>query len=142
MIINLTKNRIIAEKPLIALSFIERGRGMIGRKFNGFDAMVFNRCNTVHTMMMAMNIDVLFLDSENVICTMHRKLTPWKLFVRSGNAVAVIELPEGTAERTGTEIGDVLNLNAEINRDKEEELKQHLLPTPEAVISMNKQVNK
>jgi uncharacterized membrane protein (UPF0127 family) len=137
MIINLTKNKIIAKKTLFAVSFTARGRGMIGRTFEDFDAMVFNRCNSIHTMLMGMKIDVLFVNSENSICEIRKELLPWKPFIRCSKAVTVIELPCGTIDRTGTEIGDILNLNAEVTQDTEQKLEQHLLPTPEAVISIN-----
>ncbi len=138
MIINLTKNKIIAEKPVAALSFIARGCGMIGKDFTDFDAMVFNRCNCIHTLLMNIKIDVLFIDKENHICDFRKRLVPWMPFIRCGKAVAVIELPEGTIDETGIESGDLLDLNAEVTKEKQENLKEQLLPTPEAVILMKK----
>ena len=137
MIINLTKNKILAQNPVAAISFYERGRGMIGRNFNDFDAMVFDRCNCLHTLLMSIAIDILFVNSDNIICELRKDLKPWRPFIRSGKACSVIELPAGTIEKTGTVLGDVLNLNAEVTQEIEEELKQTLLATPEAVISMN-----
>ena len=137
MIINLTKNKIIAKKPLFAVSFMARGRGMIGRNFEDFDAMVFSRCNSIHTMLMSIKIDVLFVNIENSICEIRKGLLPWKPFIRCSKAMAVIELPDGAINRTETEVGDVLNLNAELTQDTKKELERHLLATPEAVISIN-----
>ena len=137
MIINLTKNKILAQKPVAAISFCERSRGMIGRNFDGFDAMVFDGCNCIHTLFMSIAIDVLFVSSNNVICELRKDLKPWRPFIRSGKARSVIELPAGTVEKTDTVIGDVLNLNAEVTQEIEEELQRNLLATPEAVISMN-----
>ena len=104
---------------------------MIGRDFSEFDAMVFNRCNSIHTMLMSIKIDVIFIDKENSICDIRKELGPWRPFIRCGKAVAVIELPEGTIEDTGTEIGDMLDLNAELTEEKSKKLKEQLLPTPE-----------
>ena len=137
MIINLTKNKILAHKPLIAVSFLERGRGMIGRKFDDFDAMIFNECNSIHTMFMGCKIDVLFIDGNDRICALRKQLSPWRPFIRSGDAISVIELPSGVIERTDTIIGDILNLNAEVTKEKEELLKSSMLPTPEALISID-----
>ena len=141
MIINLTKNKILAKHPISAISFSSRGRGMIGRQFDNFDAMIFNRCNSIHTMLMSINIDVLFVSSENKICDLRKKLKPWKPFVRVGEATSVIELPEGTIEKTGTEIGDIVNLNAEVTQNKEAELNQNFLTTPEAVTYLKTQID-
>ena len=135
MITNLTKKVPIARNPVYPSNLFSRGRGMIFNDFTDFDAMVFNHCNSIHTMLMQINIDVLFIDIENSICDLRKQLVPWKLLVRSASAVAVIELPSGTIDMTKTEIGDILNLNAELTSEEIEKQKE-LLPTPEAVISM------
>ena len=137
MIINLTKNKIVANNPQIALSFIERGRGMIGRKFDDFDAMIFNGCNSIHTMFMSSEIDVIFVDKNNKICDLRKRVKPWRPFIRSGHALSVIELPPGVIEKTETVVGDVLNLNAETVKGAEEKSKDPILPVAEAVISMS-----
>ena len=137
MIINLTKNKILANSPIVALSFLARGRGMIGRNFDDFDAMIFNECNSIHTMFMRIRIDVLFIDRSDKICDLRKQLRPWRPFIRSAEAVSVIELPSGIIERTETVIGDILNLNAEVTKEKEEIINRSMLSTPEAVISMN-----
>jgi len=103
---------------------------MICRKFDTFDAMVFNNCNCVHTMLMSMNIDIIFIDSENRVCDLREKLVPWRPWVRCGKASTVIELPEGAIRRSGTAVGDVLDLNAETSKDTAAELAETLMPTP------------
>lgn len=114
MIRNLTKKSVISKEPYVAGSFLDRGRGMIMRSFGRFDSMVFHRCNAIHTMFMSINIDVLFVDSGNTISGVRRRVVPWTPIVRCSGAANVIELPEGTIDRTGTEVGDVLDLNAEL----------------------------
>jgi uncharacterized membrane protein (UPF0127 family) len=141
MIINLTKNKIIARKPLPAVTFAARGRGMIGRTFSDFDAMVFNKCNCIHTMLMSMDIDVLFVDKDNRVCEVRRKLKPWNPLVRCAQASAVIELPAGAIDKTNTELGDILDLNAELSQETRKTTEEQLLPAPDAVIPMNKQVD-
>ncbi|MCX6983468.1 MAG: DUF192 domain-containing protein [Lentisphaerae bacterium] len=114
MIHNLTKKTVIARKSFVAMTFHDRARGLIGRDFQNFDAMVFNNCSSIHTMFMSMGIDVLFVDRNNKICGLRRNLSPWIPFVRSPGAFCVIELPAGTVERSNTEKGDVIDLNAEL----------------------------
>lgn len=96
---------------------------MIGREFGDFDSMVFNHCNAIHTLFMGIRLDVIFLDRENKICKLEEGLKPWKLMVRSGRAYSVIEMPCGTIEKTGTELGDVLDLNATMTREMENKIK-------------------
>ncbi|MDD3119770.1 MAG: DUF192 domain-containing protein [Victivallales bacterium] len=124
MIINLTRKKCVCRMPVIASNFFLRTRGMIGREFRGFDGMVFNRCNAIHTMFMSIDLDVVFMDRENRVCEICEQLPPWRPVVRSRRAVTVIELPVGTIAGTGTRVGDILDLNAELSREAEAQLQQ------------------
>lgn len=115
MIINLTKNTTISRKTEYATGLIQRGRGMIGRQFTDFDAMVFENCNSIHTMLMSMRIDVLFVTKENKIFAAHKNVAPWRPVLRCKQAITVIELPAGNIDITHTDVGDVLDLNAELS---------------------------
>lgn len=114
MIWNLTKKKIVARRPICALSFITRARGMIARDFREFDAMVFPNCKAIHTMFMTKRIDVIFVDAENRVCEIRKRLSPWLPIVKSRTAVTVVEMPSGAIDSSGTEIGDILDLNSEI----------------------------
>ena len=141
MIHNLTKNNVIAHKAVIAEGFATRGIGMIGKNFDGFDAMVFNRCNSIHTMFMSIKIDVLFIDSENSICEIRERLLPWKPLVRCSNATTVIELPAGTVGKKGAEVGDSIDLNAELTKETEKKIRASIIPAPEVAIPLKQQVD-
>ena len=56
MIFNLDSLHYVARRPVWALAWRDRLRGMIGRRFEpeGIDAMIFPRCNAIHTMWMSM----------------------------------------------------------------------------------------
>lgn len=127
MILNLTKNKPLSRRPVYARGVVTRGRGMIGRDFTDFDAMVFENCNTIHTLFMSIPIDVVFLDVENKVCEIREGVRPWVPFVRSPNAVSVIEIPEGNARRTSLEEGDAIDLNAEASGEKRGELAKEIL---------------
>lgn len=122
MIRNITKNTCIAQNPRKAGTFRNRVRGMIGRRFDGFDALIFERCSMIHTFFMSMKIDVVFLSPENKVLRVVHSLPPFVAACGCRNAAMVIELPEGTAERSRTEAGDYLDADAgavgELNRDK------------------------
>ena len=62
MIFNLDSLHYVARRPVWALAWRDRLRGMIGRRFEpeGIDAMIFPRCNAIHTMWMSIPIDVVF----------------------------------------------------------------------------------
>jgi len=116
MIVNLTNKRYISRNPFLAMSFYDRMRGMIGRRFHitGFDAMIFTGCNAIHTCFMTQKIDVIFLDSENTVVALRKNLARWLLLVRCSKAVTTIELPAGVIEHSETKIGDVINISEEV----------------------------
>jgi uncharacterized membrane protein (UPF0127 family) len=138
MIFNISKKKCISKNPYYARNFFIRGRGMIGRDFSNFDAMVFERCNSIHTLFMGISIDVLFVDRENNVCEVRRELSPWRPFIRCGAAYSVIELPVGAIENTGTEKGDFLDLNADLcESEKNKIVENDLLQSAETVIPLS-----
>ena len=116
MIVNLTNKRYIARNPFFAITFTDRIRGMIGRKFHtsGFDAIVFSGCNSIHTFFMSQKIDVIFLNTENQVIGLRKNLAQWLMLVRCVRAVSTIELPAGVIEHSDTEIGHVINVSEDI----------------------------
>jgi uncharacterized protein len=139
MIYNLTKRTVLARRPVTALGFLPRARGMIGRRFGDFDAMVFNHCRCIHTLGMSMAIDVVFVDRENRICALRQELVPWLPLVGASRAMSVIELPAGAITRSGTETGDVIDLNAELTETARKALAgKSMLQTAEIIASCRK----
>ena len=124
MICNITRRSYLAEHPRWALSPWERLRGMIGRRFvpGEFDAMVFERCSSIHSCWMSMPIDAVFIDGEFRITAIRHRLLPWRVAFGGVGARSVIELPAGAAARSGSEIGDFLNLNSSLTGDAIEKL--------------------
>lgn len=117
MIRNLTKHTLLSRKTRHMTGFWERGRGMIGQTFSGFDAMVFPDCSSIHTMFMKQDLDVLFVDRANMVVRAIRSLKPWRPCIYSPAARTVVELPAGVIAATGTEPGDHLDLLAETEEE-------------------------
>jgi len=115
MIRNLTRQTVLSYRTFQAVSFCDRLRGLIGRRFEriGADAMVFPSCSAIHTFFMTFPIDVIFLGADNTVLATHPGCRPWRPAVRCRGALSVIELPEGALVHTGTLPGDRLDLNAE-----------------------------
>ena len=75
--------------------------------------LVIDPCSSIHTFWMRFPIDVLYVDKNGTVLRADRAMKPWRigpLFVRHGRLV--IELPAGTIDRTRTERGDHLRLDA------------------------------
>ena len=119
MIFNITKNKCIAYKPFYALSMWHRIRGMIGRNFaeSDFDAMVFEKCNMIHSCFMSTAIDVIFVNRDNVICGLSAQWPPWRLMLRCHEAYFTLETPAGTISRTQSSVGDMVDLRAELDNE-------------------------
>lgn len=110
MIRNITKNKTLASREIYAERFSLRFRGLIGRRFDSFDAMVFPRCSAVHTFFMGMKIDILFLDRSGRVLGAYPAVPPWKCCIMERGAAFTLELPEGSIFLSGTEAGDMISL--------------------------------
>lgn len=119
MIWNVTQNRVISVSPCYAVSFRTRFRGMIGRCFKGFDAMVFEHCSAVHTCFMRINLDIVFLNRENKICGLFPAVEPWRLRIAAKGGQTVIEMPEGAIARYNLKFDEVLDLSCAAQRISE-----------------------
>ena len=109
MIINTSRNTTVSQRPFHAVRLWDRTRGMIGRDFSdAFDAMVFSACNAIHTFFMRISLDVIFLNRDNIVISLHRGVCPWYPCVVSWRSSTVVELPVGAIDASATEVGDHL----------------------------------
>ncbi|HRJ45016.1 MAG: DUF192 domain-containing protein [Caldilineaceae bacterium] len=94
-----------------ATNFWSRGRGLIGASpLRDGEGLLIEPCNSVHCFFMSFPIDILYLDKENRVVAIDPAMRPWKVGKIYWKAHAVIELPAGTLERTGTAVGDRLSI--------------------------------
>ena len=109
-VVNLANGREIAARAAVASNLWTRGRGLLGRKsLPEGEGLVIESCRQIHMFFMGFPIDVLHVKCQSptegeVTRVLHRirpnRIGPW---VRRSDYV--IELPAGTAARTGTEQG-------------------------------------
>jgi uncharacterized membrane protein (UPF0127 family) len=118
-ITSLKNQKVIADKCVMAISYFERLRGLIGRaELSPGEAMFFPRCNDIHMWFMRIPIDVVFVakplgeakESPNYKVTrVFETAKPWKLLpIRDGKATETLELPVGTIARCDIRAGDEL----------------------------------
>lgn len=109
-VINTTRRTALAEETEFARSPWARFRGLMLRAKRDFGkgrALVIDPCSSIHMFFMRFPIDVLYLDRENRVVRAQQGIRPWRigpLYTRG--AKFVIELPEGTIQATGTQVGD------------------------------------
>lgn len=73
-------------------SFYSRLKGfMFSKEIN--HALLFERCNSIHTFFMKKNIDVIMCDKNNLILYYFKDLGKNKIILPKKNVYKVIELP-------------------------------------------------
>ena len=75
-------------------SFYQRLKGFMFTK-QAKHALMFQRCNSIHTFFMKMNIDVLMCDKNDNILFIYNNLKPNKIIFPKKNVYKVIEIPTG-----------------------------------------------
>jgi uncharacterized membrane protein (UPF0127 family) len=110
-IINLTKQRVLAEKAVLADTLFLRLKGLLGRQGLGVqEALVLSPCDSVHTFFMRFAIDVVFLDKQNKIIGIYPCLKPWRITRIFFGATTCLELPAGALSATQTQLGDDIKI--------------------------------
>ena len=66
-------------------------------------------CESVHTFFMKFPIDLVYVDKKKRVKKVRHAVPPWRLSACL-TAHSVLELPAGTAEKTGTRPGDELQI--------------------------------
>ena len=94
-----------------ATSFLDRLRGLIGRvSLQAGEGLLIRPCSGIHTIGMRYAVDVVFLDAAGRVVKTAVSVRPNRVGPIALGAAAVLELPEGTIARTGTRVGDVIDI--------------------------------
>jgi uncharacterized membrane protein (UPF0127 family) len=108
-LVNLTNNQELANEIYKAHTFLTRLKGlMFSKELPLGCGLHIKPCRSVHTYFMNYAIDVLFVNDRLEIVGIVESMSPRKVSKVYHASNSVIELPAGTARRTGTEIGHEL----------------------------------
>ncbi|MBI2761112.1 MAG: DUF192 domain-containing protein [Chloroflexi bacterium] len=110
-IVNRSRGVVIADQVEVAMSVWARARGLIGRRSLpiGF-GLVIKPCGAIHMWFMAIPLDVAHVDRTGRIVKILHGIKPWRVGPLVPRSRWVIELPAGTAQATGTQVGDVIDV--------------------------------
>jgi uncharacterized membrane protein (UPF0127 family) len=113
-IINITRGTDLITRGEMALNFWRRLKGLLFTdSLLCGQGIVIKPCSSIHTIGMSYYIDILFVNAEDIIVKSVVAMKPYRM-ARCTDSIFVIELPAGTVQRTGTQIGDkVVVLNNE-----------------------------
>lgn len=107
LITNETRQATLAHAAVRAATFLTRGKGlMFASSLLQGGGLVIEPCNSIHMFFMRFPLDVLFLDAQERVVFMYRGIKPWRVGRVVRGAKVAIELPAGTIDETGTQLGD------------------------------------
>jgi uncharacterized membrane protein (UPF0127 family) len=87
---------IIASQTKEAKSFRDRLMGlMFVKEMDGYDGILFDNCRAIHTHFMKFEMDAIFLDKNNKVIKIIRKMKPWRFSSIYLKANKVLELKGG-----------------------------------------------
>lgn len=110
---NTRNNQIVARTLLTAFDSASRRKGLLGR--DGLpegSALIIAPCQAIHTFSMRFAIDVIFVSKDGRVLKGRSRVRPGRI-AAAFRAFAVVELPAGAIERSGTRGGDLLQVSAQ-----------------------------
>ncbi len=110
---NATRERVLGDAVRVADSFLARARGLLGTAVLSPGAGLYiTPCRSIHSIGMRYEFDALFLGRGGAVVGLYRRFPRNRVSAIFGRAEAVLELPAGTIEDTGTEVGHVVEFLA------------------------------
>lgn len=112
-IYNKTRETFVATEATVADSYLRRLVGLLGKTKRWAQlgrGLWIVPSRGVHTIGMMFPIDVIFLSKEKEVIHVEEHLRPFRISAVSLRAMSVLELPAHTIFRTGTQVGDRLEI--------------------------------
>lgn len=107
---NLTRQTTVADRAILANTSATRRTGLLKHEsLQDGEGLLIVPCEGVHTFGMKFAIDVLYLNKKRVVLKIKPEM-PRRRMSFCLSAHSVLELPAGMAARTGTVVGDQLEV--------------------------------
>jgi uncharacterized membrane protein (UPF0127 family) len=115
MAINVTRGVHLTEGGRIADSFLTRLVGLLrDRQLEPGDGLWIMPCNSIHSINMKFIFDAIFLDQNLKVIHLMPEMKPWRISPVVWEARSVLELPSGMISKSGTEMGDQIEMRKEV----------------------------
>ena len=112
---NRTREAFVATEAIVADNYVRRLVGLLGKTKRwakvGTGLWIVPSCG-VHTIGMMFPIDLLFLSKDQEVVHAEEYVRPFRISRVSLKASSVLELPPHTIYRTGTKVGDQLEISS------------------------------
>jgi uncharacterized membrane protein (UPF0127 family) len=108
-VVNTREGQELGSRVKLADGWLSRLRGMLARPapLPG-EGMLLSPCRSVHMFGMRFPLDVAFLDAGGSVVASYPALRPGARTRWHRRAAHALELPAGTLETSGTQVGDIL----------------------------------
>src|SRR6202171_5416915 len=110
---NKTRETFVATEAMLADSYLRRLVGLLGKTRRWAQlgrGLWIVPSRGVHTIGMMFPIDLIFLSKEKQVLHVEEHLRPFRISKVSLKATSVLELPPHTIYRSGTQVGDRLEI--------------------------------
>ena len=110
---NQTRQVYVATELVVAETHWSRLRGLLGVSPDDFGngrGLWIRPCRGVHTLAMRFPIDVVYLNRAGTVVHDEHNLQPWRFSPVRMQAASILELPSHTVARTGTALGDSIEI--------------------------------
>jgi hypothetical protein len=105
---NRTRDTVLGEAVDVADTSAKRRTGLLKHeRLAPGEGLWISPCESVHTFFMKFPIDLVYIDRKHKVRKVRSSVPAWRLSACLP-AHSVVELPAGTAERSGTRVGDEL----------------------------------
>ena len=112
MIVNTTRNTVIASQAITADTIPTRMKGLLGKdNLSPGEALIITHCQSIHMFFMNFPIDVIFCDQEHRVVGLCEDIQPFCLSPIFFKASYAIELTSGSIALSKTQMGDELSIN-------------------------------
>jgi uncharacterized membrane protein (UPF0127 family) len=112
---NRTREAFVATEAIVADSYVRRLVGLLGKTKRWArvgTGLWIVPSRGVHTIGMMFPIDLVFLSKDKEVVHVEEYVRPFRISRVSLKASSVLELPTHTIYRTGTKVGDQLEISS------------------------------
>ena len=107
---NHTRNTVLGDAVDVADTSEKRRVGLLKHeRLEVGSGLWIVPCESVHTFFMKFPIDLVYLDKQRKVRKVRHAVPAWRLSACL-SAHSILELPAGTAEKSGTVAGDELSM--------------------------------
>jgi uncharacterized membrane protein (UPF0127 family) len=109
--INVTRGTTLARHARVADTLLTRVVGLLrDQGLAEGNGLWIVPCNSIHSIAMKFVFDAVFLDRNLRVVHFMREMKPWRISPIKSGTHGVLELPAGTIARSGTQLGDQVEL--------------------------------